>query len=44
MSNFCPSSIRYLTYCVTINVIKVWKCSLSEFFSRTENAVSSKTV
>ena len=24
MSNIYPSSISYLTYCVTANVIKVW--------------------
>ena len=24
MSNFYPSSISYLSYCVTTNVIKLW--------------------
>ena len=34
MSNFYPSSISYLTYCVATNVIKVSQCNLSGFFSK----------
>ena len=33
-SNFYRSSISYLTYCVTANVMKVWQCNLPGFFLR----------
>ena len=44
MSNFYPSSVSYLTYCVTTNGIKVWLCNLPEFFSRFSNAISSRII
>ena len=44
MSNFYPSSIPYLTHCVTNSVIKAWKCNLPEFSSRFLNTSSSRPI
>ena len=31
MSNFYPSGISHLTYCVTTKKIKIWQCNLLDF-------------